>query len=86
MDKLVFEYQNRPRYPLLQEDFGMADTYNISLYKEGAAEPKNLGYIEERLLDTALWFYMLEKTIDIMVIRDGKIIKTLSQQISKKCL
>ena len=80
MDKLVFEYQNRPRYPLLQEDFGMADTYNISLYKEGEEEPNNLGYIESRLLDTALWFYMLEKDIDIIVMRDGKIIQTLPQE------
>ena len=80
MDKLVFEYYNCPRYPLLQEDFGMADTYNISLYKEGEEEPNNLGYIEERLLDTALWFYMLEKDIDIIVMRDGKIIQTLPQE------
>jgi hypothetical protein len=77
MDKLIFEYQNRPRYPLIQEDFGTADIYNLYFYKDGAGEPKNLGYIEERLLDTALWFYMLEKTIDLVVVRDGKIIKTL---------
>ena len=80
MDKLVFEYQNCPRYSQLEEDFGMTDIYNLYFYKDVAGEPKNLGYIEERLLDTALWFYMLEKTIDIMVIRDGKIIQTLSQE------
>jgi len=78
MDKLIFEYHNRPRYPLLQEDFGMTDVYNLYFYKDGAVEPKNLGYIEEKLLDTALWFYMLEKTIDLVVVRDGKIVKTLS--------
>jgi hypothetical protein len=77
MDKLVFEYQNRPCYPLLQEDFGMTDVYNLYFYKDGAGEPKNLGYIEERLIDTALWFYMLEKTIDLVVVRDGKIVQTL---------
>ena len=78
MDKLIFEYQNRPLYPLLQEDFGMTDVYNLYFYKDGAEGPKNLGCIEERLLDTALWFYMLEKTIDLVVVRDGKIVKTLS--------
>lgn len=78
MDKLVFEYQDRPRYPHLKDDFGSTSIYNIYLYKDGEDEPKNLGYIEEKLLDTALWFYMLEKTIDLVVVRDGKIVKTLS--------
>ncbi len=78
MDKLVFEYQHRPRYPHSKEDLGTTSVYNIYFYKDGAGEPKSLGYIEEGLLDTALWFYMLEKTIDLVVVRDGKIVKTLS--------
>ena len=80
MDKLVFEYQDCPRYPHSKENLGTTSIYNINFYKDGAGEPKNLGYIEERLLDTALWFYMLEKDIDIIVMRDGKIIQTLPQE------
>jgi positive regulator of sigma E activity len=50
--------------------------YDLIMNKEDGQEI-NLGFIEERLLDTALWFYMLEKTIDIVVVRDGKILQTI---------
>ena len=76
MDTLVIHYINRPRYPQLEEDFGMIAGYDLIMNKEDGQEI-NLGFIEERLLDTALWFYMLEKTIDIVVVRDGKIVQTI---------
>ena len=70
MDTIILEKSDRQMHAAQGEGYAKYPGYHIWIKYGRSKDMYYLAYIEERLLDTAVWFYMQEKDLAI-VIQDG---------------
>lgn len=70
MDTIVFEKSERQMHAAQGEGYANYPGYHIWIKYGRTRDMHYLAYIEERLLDTAVWFYAKEEDLAI-VMQDG---------------
>jgi hypothetical protein len=70
-DKIILKYVERQNHAAQGEGYSKSPGYEIWYQERGTDEMLFLQFIRKDLLETALWFYMQEKELDIYI-DDGK--------------
>ena len=71
MDTIILEKSERQEVAAQGEKYSKFPGYTIWINYGETNNSFYLGYVEERLLDTALWFYMQEDNLAVVVV-DGE--------------
>lgn len=71
MDTIILEKSERQEVAAQGEGYSKSPGYTIWINYGETNNSFYLGYVEERLLDTALWFYMQEDNLAVVVV-DGE--------------
>ena len=71
MDTIILEKSDRQIHAAQGERYSKFPGYHIWIQYSGTKDNYYLAYVEERLLDTALWLYMQEDNLAVVVI-DGE--------------
>ena len=71
MDTIILEKSERQEVAAQGERYSKFPGYTIWINYGETNNSFYLGYVEERLLDTALWFYMQEDNLAVVVV-DGE--------------
>lgn len=72
MDTIILEKSDRQIHAAQGEGYANYPGYHIWYQGGVTGDSHYLAYIESRLLDTALWFYMLEDNLAVVVIDNDK--------------
>ena len=72
MDTIILEKSDRQEVAAQGEGYSKNPGYTIWIQYAETNNSFYLGYVEERLLDTALWFYMQEDNLAVVVIDGDK--------------
>ena len=72
MDTIILEKSDRQEVAAQGEGYSKSPGYTIWIQYGGTKDNYYLAYVEERLLDTALWFYMQEDNLAVVVIDGDK--------------
>ena len=72
MDTIILEKSERQEVAAQGEGYSPHPGYTIWIQYGGTKDSFYLGYIEENKLDTALWFYMQEDNLAVVVVDGDK--------------
>lgn len=72
MDTIILEKSERQIHAAQGEGYSKHPGYHIWYQGGGTGDSYLLGYVEERFLDTALWFYMQEENLAVVVVDGDK--------------
>ena len=72
MDTIILEKSERQVVAAQGEGYSQHPGYTIWIQYGGTKDSFYLGYIQERQLDTALWFYMQEENLAVVVVDGDK--------------
>lgn len=72
MDTIILEKSERQKVAAQGEGYANYPGYHIWYQGGGTGDSYYLAYVEERLLDTALWFYMQEDNLAVVVVDGDK--------------
>lgn len=73
MDKIIFEYAEHQKHAAQGGGYSKYPGYEVWYKEDGVDELLWLAFVRYDLLDTALWFYVQEDDLEVIVMKDETI-------------